>query len=104
MSDNLSVRTDDQGVAEKSGPAELFHQGHGKLREGVADNDSLCYASQLIEELKRAGQRIDLCDRLLNLGKSKAVLTKDAPAECHQFFIIRFIAGRSCEFRDSCHL
>ena len=96
-----SVLVHSQLVAEKSRPAQLFHQRSGKLTEGVADDDRLGEAAQLIQKLLRTGKRIDFLDGLLNFPQAEAVLTQNANSPVHQLAVIRFISCRPAQFRNA---
>ena len=93
-----------QGVAENGGPAQLFHQGLGELLKGVAQDDHLGDGAQLVQKRLSTGERIDLCNRLLDFPESQAVFLQNSQAPFHQFVVIRLVPGRPPQFRNSAGL
>ena len=93
-----------QLVAEQRWPAQLLHQGAGELREGVADDDGLGEAAQLVQEFLCARQRVDLGDGLLDFLQAEAVLTQNAEAPVHELGVIRLVPGGAAELGDAADL
>ena len=89
-----------QCVAEEGRPAELFHQGCCKLGKGVADQDDLGEGAELIQELSCAGERLDLCDGILDLFEAETVLLQDAKSPIHQLVVVRLITRRAFQLGD----
>ena len=73
----------DRGVAEQGGPVQLFHQGLGELLKGVAEDQDLGEAAQLVQKCPRAGQGVDLGNGSLNLPQPQAVLPQYALSLIH---------------------
>ena len=96
-----AVVPDGQLVAEQRRPAELFHQRPSELREGIADDDGLLRASQFVEKLLRARERVDLRDGLLNLLQAEPVLAQNAQAPVHQLGIVRLVPGGAPQLGNS---
>ena len=101
VADDLALGRNDQRIAEQSRPAQLLHQGLGKLRECITDDDCLRHAAQFVQKFDSARQGIDLGNSLLDLRKSKSVFFQYSPSEGHELVIIRLIAGRSPQFRNT---
>ena len=90
-----------QSIAEKRGHAQLLHKGIGELREGIAQDDHLGDVPQVVQELFRPGQRVDLRDGFLYLLKAQSVLLKRFDAEIHQLAVIRFVARGAGQLRNA---
>ena len=88
-----AVVPDGQLVAEERRPAELFHQRASKLGEGIADDDRLLGAAQLVQELLCPRKRVDLRDGLLDLLQAESLLPKDAKTPVHELGVVRFVPG-----------
>ena len=70
---DLSALRDLKRVAEKRRIAELLDQRHRELFKGIGEHQNLRHASQLIQELLCARQRINRRDDVLNLSKTQSV-------------------------------
>ena len=90
-----------QGVAEEGGPAQLFHQGLGKLLEGVAEDDDLGEGAKLVQERLGPGQGVDFGDGGLNLFQAQAVLLQDGQPVLHQLVVVRLVPGGALQLRDA---
>ena len=97
----LAVRSNLKRVAEDSRHTELLHERTSKLGECIGNNDHLGDGPQLVEELLRAGHGVDLCDGVLDLLQTKAVLLEDTKAPLHQLVVIRLVTGGALQLRDS---
>ena len=98
---NLTVLRDFERIAENGRIAELLHEGRRELREGVAQNDDLREAAELIEKLFCARHRVYGRNGVLNLLKSQAVLLQNIDAVAHQLIVIRLISGGTLELRNA---
>jgi len=78
----------DQAMAEQRREAQLAHQRLGELVEGVGQDHHLETLAQPVDELRRAFQRLQRCDDLLDIGELQAVLVEDAQALLHQYVIV----------------
>ena len=93
-----------QGIAEDGGPAQLLHQGLGKLLKGVAEDDDLGLLPKGVQKLLGSGERVDLGDGVLDLPNPKAMLLQNAQTPVHQLVIIGLIPGGALQFGDSAGL
>jgi len=90
-----------EAVAEDRRPAELAHEGLGKLVEGVRQDDQLEVRPDPIEELGRTVERLHPADDLLNVGQSQVVLAQDGQPLLHEFVVVRDVPGRESQFVDA---
>ena len=90
-----------QAVAEDGGPAQLAHQGLGKLLKGVAEDDHLGHGAQLIQKLLGPGQGVDLGDGGLDLLETQPVLLQDTKAPAHQLVVVGLIPGGALELGNA---
>ena len=98
---DLAAGGDHQLVAEQRRPAELLHQGLGKLGAGVAQNDGLGDGSELIQKLLRARQGVDGGDHVLDLLEAEAVFLQNAETPAHELVVIGFIACGAAKLGDA---
>ena len=101
---NHTVFTHNKGVAEDGGPTELFHERRRKLREGVAENDRLRDAAQLVKKRFCPRQRVNFRNGILNLLQSESVLSEDIETPAHELIIIRLVPRRALQLRNSAGL
>ena len=93
-----------EGVAQQGGIAQLGHEGHGELVEGVAEDDHLGILTQRVQEVLGAGQGVDAGDGLLNGAELQAALPQQIDAPAHEFVIIRLIASGAAQLGNAAFL
>ena len=101
ISGDFAVRCDFQCVAKQCRIVEFCHERHGKLCERITQNEDLCLPAEFIEEFLRARKRIDRRDCSLDFLQSESMLLQDGKSVLHELVIIRFVAGRAAQLRDT---
>ena len=101
MGEDLSIGRYFQAVAEDGRHAELFHERKGKLFKGVAQDHSLHFCAQRIQEFPGAGKRIDLGDHLLHFPQAEAVLFQCGDTPAHELVIVGFVSRGAAQFGNA---
>ena len=96
-----AVRRHVERVAEERRAAELLHERRGELLERVAQEDHLRLGAERVEEVLRAGERVDAGDHLPDAAQAEAVLAQDAEPEAHELAVVGLVAGGAAQFGEA---
>ena len=101
ISGNALGRVHLEVMAKQGRHPQLVHQGHRELVEGVRQDGDLVFAPHIREELRRAWQRLQVADDLLNQRQLQSLPVEHAQPVLHQLIVIDDLPRGQAQGREA---
>ncbi|VTR65449.1 hypothetical protein DESC_320046 [Desulfosarcina cetonica] len=97
---NRPARIDGQSMAEQRGPAQLLHQGPGKLDKSIRNDDHLGARPEPVEKLPGPRHGIHGGDNVGDVLELEAVGIQNGQAPLHENIVVGNIPGGQPQVGD----